>query len=409
MVADRSTARVLLIYPFGASDLQVPGERQPRGISLVDRVQTILQQQPESLAWQAQGEQHELVVKDSEEKIIARWPMLGDTLRFAIDETLAVTTARDGSLSVHLQPILTKQEPPHDQDTVAFLPILERLQSLWQHGMHLWNSDSPPLSIAVLALWYVTKPPWDTSEMWRLYGEEFYERYKAHAATFVRRYIQTTPGTPAMSFAASTFGRDPDLVFLYTPFGRRTQSVTGFGELRKKATDTLVERSLTTLAWGAAAAALEAPDNGCTPLTGPHPCQQKIAALRALDAWSRRHYRTASSEIDRVSADQAASDFKNLCEALAEPSKQGWSTFWQWAMVDAFNRFLVAKHLQDPGTCLLATYAFNDAFLSYGLAKAFPTLELKPQGRIRILTTPPKSSGDSAYPPWRILATRSAS
>lgn len=355
--------KAFLIYPFGRSDLQHPAASpQPDG-DLAARVAVLLETPDPCLRWEL-GSQHVLECRAGD-ALLESLPILGDTLSF-IESSM-----RSGE--IWLQPILTNQSPQDPWDTIVLRPFLEKLPTLW---------SSRAITLHVLPPWQVRETPYDYGTMAHIYHDEFYPIY----IDFVRRlactprYIQVTAGTPAMSFAAGAFGQDPDMQFLYTPKGGRTQALSLFGDNQRRGTDDLVGQLLKRVEWGALGLTLEQPGNGYTPLVGPHPMAESIRRTRALDAWRRCDYREAVAHLDEE--DAAEAPLRTLCENLV--ATQGdptavtdWSTVWMWALVDALNRMLISRHLNDQVGFILALYGFNEACLLWGLSRESPGVNFR--------------------------------
>lgn len=355
-MSDVSSA--LLIYPFGVSDLQFPEESPPRGVDLATRVAPILDRQDLSLQW-SRGDQHSLEWRAGDTPL-AHMPILGDTLSL-IESSLVRG-------EIWLQPIVTNQSPPGKGDTIALVPLLERLESMCSHAT---------IVLHILPHWEVHDGIYDYGKMASTYRDDLYHRYTelVRKLPYSVRYIQVTPGPPAMSFATVAFGQDPDLQFLYTPIGHRTRAASLLGDEQKHRTDHLMSRLLEQLDWGAIHLVLKQPGNGYTPLTGPHPKKTAIRRAYALDTWRRREYHQAQERLNGDDAVECPLD--TLCENLAllqgdHSEVTDWTSVWAWAQVDAFNRLLISRYLQDQAGFILALYSFNDACLLWGLSREYP-------------------------------------
>jgi hypothetical protein len=344
-----ATSSALLIYPFGTSDLQRPDGPLQRGDNLADFVSTLKEAQPrvqaDQLEWVQNGE------------VVARMPILSSTL-------LAI--AEGGGGEVALQPILTKQEPPHHQDTAPLDGLLRSLDGLTVGGVKL----------SVRNPWYVEVPPHDYGQVRDAYGELFEEYKNAVARQFGRRYFQVATGTPAMSFAAGLFAADPELVFLYTPRDQPTTRMQLLTEERRRQTDELVGRLLERLDWWAAGVALLRPLNGYMPIdevTEHNPKVEDVHRLVGLGLWHRRLYEAAANHFGQLKTTQPADlQLLRLCATLGGT----WDVVWQQAALDNFNRMLVARAprglVEDLPGFIAALYAFNDACLNWAIASVDP-------------------------------------
>jgi hypothetical protein len=355
--------RILLIYPFGASDLQRPRAPLQRGEPLAPFVDAVLQTDPDA-SW-VRGA---LVWRGRDGAEVARMPILASTLAY-----IRGSVPGRRPIPVDLQPILTDQRPRHPQDTVALAPLLGRLdrQKFGRLGLH------------VLPAWRVRCDVSDFVAVKERYLELFGE-YVRRAGAYATRLFQLAPGTPAMTFAAAVFSQDADLRFLYTPMRQHTRAMQLFAEERRRQTDELVATLAGRLEWDAVADALLQPGNGYMPLDGRpdrNPRLGEVWCARALARWGQRRYLAAARALETIGARgwgdrRAVEVLRRSCETLSETVSVrppiSWQEVWRWAMVDGFCRLLAAWHLDDLPGVIAALYTFNDACLLWAVTQGEP-------------------------------------
>lgn len=362
--------KALLVYPFGGSDLRIPGEGLSRGQRMEDRVNVVMRVREIVLTWQ-RATQHVLVWKDSEKgKDVAQMPILGDTLAFLLERH------QDEDCELVLFPIITCQQPPEPGDTMPLLKLFERFLEILPDSR---------VRLQILEASVVRESPSDYAAMDRVYRDQVYPAYQKQvkAGLYEKRYAQVTAGTPAMSMAAGVFARDPEIQFLYTPMGARTQACQLFLEELRGRTNELCQNLLDRCEWGAVVQVLRQEGNGYTRLIGEHPQQRSLHVAQALDHWWHRRYAEAVAECERGRLDAPAENaMREVCQVLVALGRSGedtqdWPAIYQGLMLDAWNRLLISQRLQDMGGSLFALYAFNDACLLRGLSVIFPDCDLR--------------------------------
>lgn len=356
--------KVLLVYAFGTSDLQGPDA--DTFTSMSGRVSLTHATDPSIVVSLAKAHpQHRLLMNQGAH---GSWPILGDTLGHILE-----SSPLGEAVSLDLRPILTDQhdseyatDEQRDRDTS---PLLAALRNVFKRLQLPRGLES----VNVLEPWILNRPV-DQEAVLADY-ETWFEGYRTEAKDYSRRFFQMTAGTPQMAFAASAFGGDPNLVFLYTPDRARTKRVTHPQKRQQQVTDQLVTALVGECNWAGAARALEQEGNGYTPLDDrPHPRADRIRLANAMADWSARRYEKAAchdlrafgglgariTEVSRVCAEQS----RLRSVSLTAPNRLA---LW----VDHYNKLAEAAVAGSPREALAAAISFAREWPYWAAATQF--------------------------------------
>jgi len=386
--------KILLIYSFGNSDLAFNGEETfPRGSyrdfrAHLEVLKPLLEGsqkgiEPLKLAGEAlpsgldftslppnrrktQRNQQEFIIET------VRFPILFDVLQGLFTD---LSQGNDRSLAeMHLQPIVTDQEPPHPQDTVDIIPLLRvYIEFLNDH----WRQADNRLQLRLGKPWILDVVVSDYDSLLEPYGQ-FYEGLQSALAGSEQAYFSLTTGTPAMSFAAgSVFASDPRITFIYKPRGAPALThVSTFRDRVRQETLGRLRTLLERLDFRGALEVVQAERNGFA----ADETAMASSLLEALDAWQNYDFQRAAGIAQTLTSLNVSSlqPFRELCECLAQddPAFDGRARFWRMKIVDTLMRLEIAIYRRDLPDVLYQFYNYNDVCLAWGLNAHFPRLNV---------------------------------
>lgn len=385
----------LLIYPFGNSDLAFNGEETFPRESYRDfraHLETLkpllkgsqinvrpLQLEgeafPSGLDFTALPPEQRRTQRNQKEFNIetVRFPILFDVLRELLKELSLEGGQRSAKL--HLQPIITDQKPPHPQDTVDIIPLLEVYIAFLNE---YWQQAGTQFQLQLREPWTLRVTASDYDALLEPY-REFYEKVQSTFAGFERVYFSLATGTPAMSVAAGlVFAGDPHITFVYKPRGVSTLTqVNTFRDRVQQETLSRLNTLLERFDFRGALEVIQAKKNGFTAdETGT-----AAILLKALDAWQNYDFQQAAEVIQGLvhfSNISSLKPFQELCDCLAQdnPAPEQRAKFWRTKITDTLMRLEIAVYRRDLPDVLYQFYNYNDVCLAWGLNAHFSQLDV---------------------------------
>ena len=237
---------VLLIYPFGNSDLAFNGETTfPRGENFRDHLDILRELLSDVKPLQIEGEglpsgldfsncsaEQRMVRRGQQDFIIetVRFPILFEVLRGLFEE---MRQSDQYSCELHFQPIVSDQTPSQYQDTIGIIPLLTAY-------VRLFNQCTISPCVRLLGPWRLNVNVSVYDELVPLYSA-FYDQMHENLGSFSQVYCSLTTGTPQMSVAAGlVFASDPRIQFIYKPRG--SDHIVKVNTFRKRVQEETLKR-----------------------------------------------------------------------------------------------------------------------------------------------------------------------
>lgn len=393
----KDNQQILLIYPFGNSDLAFNNETTfPRGQNFrahLEVLESLLKKQgaqtevgwvqqagepfPSGLDFtdfpagrrKVQRENRETSAVESFTIETARFPILFDTLHELSQEVRWESENSSPVWKLVVQPIVTDQDPPHPQDTIGILPVLETYIARLNERARL------PFQIECQAHWEIDVNPTNYDSLLPLYSE-LYEQMRSSFEAFERVYVSLTAGTPQMGVAAGlVLAPDPQITFVYKPWGAPTLKKVNL--FRERVRQETLERLRHLLDRFEFVGALELVQNQKTAFTFQE-LQEAEQLLQALTAWQNYDFQKAAQVLNDLSSAGALGAFKALCESLSreDPPPDERARFWRMKIADTVMRLEMAVYRRDLPAVLYHFYNYNDVCLAWGLNAHFPELDV---------------------------------